>query len=212
MTTRPKTKGTLFTFEGIDGSGKSTQAVLVSDFLRERGFNVLLLREPGSTPAAEKIRELVLDPALDVSPRTELLLYQAARADLVAQKIMPALQSGAIVLCDRFYDSTTAYQHYGRKLPLDLVLTLNQFASGGLKPKLTFLFELPLETALARRGSSSDRLESESHAFHERVRKGFLSIARAEPARVKQIDASVDKNEIFAEVRKFLKRSLMLSE
>ena len=200
----------LITFEGIDGSGKSVQAKKTFKFLRQKGISVILLREPGSTPVAEKLRTILLNKKLNIPDLTELLLYEAARAELTAAKIKPALQKGNVVLCDRFYDSTTAYQGYGRKLDIKMVKSLHKVATGNVAPDLTFVFDVDLKTAAKRRGKSPDRLESQSLAFHQRVRRGFKEIARSENRRVKLMDSSSPANEIFDEVRKILKRKLNL--
>lgn len=193
--------GKLITFEGVDGCGKSTQLALTAQLLREIGFEVVTLREPGSTKVAEQIRRLLLHTREDISDITELLLYEAARAELVTHEIKPHLAHGSIVLCDRFYDSTTAYQGYGRKLDLAMVRKLHTVAVGGLRPDLTLVFDVPLKTAYARRGKKLDRLESQSRAFFERVRKGYLAIVRKEPRRVKLVDASGSIDATFDRVR-----------
>ncbi len=192
------------TFEGIDGCGKTTQAMMTYQYLRSRGFKVKLLREPGSTDTAERIREVLLDKAAQVTPVTELLLYEAARAELIHREIKPLLASGHIVLCDRFYDSTTAYQGFGRKLDIRMVKSLNRVAVGDLKPDLTLLFDLDLKTARRRQSGRRDRLEAQSKAFFTRVRAGFLEIARKERRRVKVIDASLPIEDVFYNVKKLI--------
>lgn len=201
---RTKFKGRLITFEGIDGCGKSTQLKLAARHLRRLGHDVCILREPGSTKVSERIRRILLDRSAEMSDLTELLLYEAARAEIVAAEIRPALKNGRIVLCDRFYDSTTAYQGYGRKLDLKMVRSLHQVAVGDVHPDLTFVFDVDLKTAFARRGRKLDRLEAQSLAFHRRVRIGFKQIARKEPRRVKLIDGRGDPAAIAAEVLKHL--------
>ncbi len=198
------------TFEGIDGCGKTTQALLVSQLLAKQRYKVKLLREPGSTAIAERIRSILLDNNSALSDTTELLLYEAARAELVAREILPALKAQQIVLCDRFYDSTTAYQGYGRKLDLRMVRSLHRVAVGRLKPDLTLLLDIDLKTAFSRLGKSPDRLESESRAFFKRVRQGFLNIARKERRRVKVIDATGSIDDIFDEVKRYLSRRVDL--
>lgn len=197
-------KGLFVTFEGIDGCGKTTQLNLASRFLTDRGHLVRTFREPGSTPVAEKIRALLLDNALSMTDATELLLYEAARADITANEIAPALDQGASVLCDRFYDSTTAYQGYGRQLDVDMVKSLHRLAVGEIIPDLTLVFDLDLETAAERTGPAKDRLESQSVDFHQRVRRGFLEIAQAEPSRVKVIDAARPIEAVFEDVKMYL--------
>jgi dTMP kinase len=199
-----KKKGLLITFEGIDGSGKSLQARKALRFLNSRGFNVILVREPGTTPVAERLRRILLDKKLSVPDITELLLYEAARSELVLKQIKPALQKGTIVLSDRFYDSTTAYQGYGRQLNVGMVRALHKVATGGMQPNLTLVFDVDLKTAMERRGKNPDRLESQAAAFHNRVRRGFLEIARKERKRVKVIDASQSAVKVSEEVKSIL--------
>jgi len=203
-----KEKSLFVTFEGIDGCGKSTQALLAYQYLLSLKYNVKLLREPGSTAVAEKIRDVLLNRKLRMTDVTEVLLYEAARAEITAREIAPALTKGTIVLCDRFYDSTTAYQGYGRRLDIRMVKGLHKVAVGEVVPDLTFLFDVDLKTAFSRRGSNPDRLESESRAFHNRVRLGFLEIARKERRRIKVIDATRPVEEIFQNVKKSLLKKL----
>jgi dTMP kinase len=187
--------GVFITFEGCEGCGKSTQMPLLANHLRGLGFDVITLREPGGVSAGDvgdRIRSVLLDPALgDMDPLAELLLYEAARAQLVSRHTRPALEAGAIVLCDRHADSSTAYQGYGREvIPLDTVVALNRIATGGLVPDLTFVLDVDVAEGLARATSGgADRIELEDLAFHERVRAGFLAIAAAEPERFVVIDA-----------------------
>ncbi len=200
---------TLFvTFEGIDGCGKTTQAILTYQYLTARGMRVKLLREPGATATAERIRELLLDGKLSIAPVTELLLYEAARSELTSQEIRPLLAAGHTVLCDRFYDSTTAYQGFGRKLDIRMVRSLNRLAVGDLKPDLTFLLDLDLRTARSRRGKRPDRLELQPKAFFTRVRSGFLEIARKERRRIKVVDAGRSVDEVFQSIRTILDRRI----
>lgn len=197
-------RGKLITFEGIDGCGKTTQLALTSQLLREVGFPVITLREPGSTQISEKIRSILLHTRENLSDATELLLYEAARAELTKHEILPHLSDGAIVLCDRFYDSTTAYQGYGRKLDLAMVRRLHKVAVGNLKPDLTLVFDVTLKTAYKRRGKELDRLESQSRAFFGRVRQGYREIARLEPRRVKVVSAEGSIDHTFDAVRKLV--------
>jgi dTMP kinase len=184
--------GTFITFEGVEGSGKSTQLGLLAKRLELAGATVRSLREPGGTAVGEAIRRILLDPQhIGLDARAELLLYEASRAQLVADIIEPALDWGEIVLCDRFFDSTTAYQGYARGLPLEEIARLNAFATSGLEPDLTIVLDVDPAAVLARAvaaSGSADRLELEDIAFHERVRDGFLAIARAEPERVVVVD------------------------
>ena len=190
------------TFEGIEGSGKTTQIQLLSDYFEDRGIDHLLTREPGGTPIGDQIRRLVLDPRNSaMTPVCELLLYAAARAQHVDQVIRPALDAGRLVLCDRFKDATFAYQGYGRAIPLDLIDALHDLKTLSLRPDLTLLFDIDAGLALKRarereHGGSQDqtRFEQEDLAFHERVRSGYLEMSRQEPARFAVLDArgSVD--------------------
>ncbi len=185
-------KGVFITFEGIEGCGKSTQAHLLSRHLKAEGHDVVVTREPGGTPIAEAIRQILLDPAnAAMSALTELLLYEAARAQHVHELIRPAIEAGSIVVCDRFYDSTTAYQGAGRRLPEIDFAGLHDMATGGLSPDLTLFLDLPVEEGLKRAANAAvpDRIERESIKFHERVRQGFLELAAQHPERVKTLDA-----------------------
>ena len=195
--------GLFITFEGIDFSGKTTQAELLCERLRQRGLRVLLLRDPGGTRISERIRDLLLDVELtEMHPVTELLLYEAARAQMVAEKIIPALERGEVVVCDRFYDSTTAYQGFGRRIPLQKVRKANELGSLDLAPDLTFYLDLPVDEALERRKGLKvevDRLEREDRDFAERVRAGYLELARSEK-RVVVIDGGGSAAEIAADI------------
>lgn len=196
-------KGAFITLEGVEGSGKTTQMALLHDRLEADGHRVLLTREPGGTPIAEAIRGILLDPAnIALSPVAELLLYEAARAQHVAERIRPALEEGRIVICDRFADSTTAYQGAGRVLPRDAVRELHRLATGALWPDLTIVLDLPVEEGLKRAGAAHtrDRIEREPVEFHERVRREFLRIAESEPRRVKVIDAAQSLEAVAAAI------------
>jgi len=185
--------GLFITFEGCDGSGKSTQIALLAERLGALGLDVRLFREPGGPVpggVGERIRDVLLDPALDdMDPLTELLLYEAARAELVAHHYRPALAAGAVVLGDRYMDSTTAYQGYGRGvLPIDDIVALNRLATGGLVPDLTVLLDVDAADGLTQATREcADRLERAGAAFHERVRNGYLAIGVADPGRVKVV-------------------------
>jgi len=184
--------GLFVTFEGIDGCGKTTQVTALRDSLEAKGAKVIVIREPGATFIGEKIRSILLDNANSgMSSETEVLLYEAARAQIVSEVIRPALLAGKVVICDRFYDSSVAYQGYARGLPLESIDSLNQFATGGLEPDLTFLLDLPAEAALERmnvREGSHDRLEIEGLGFMEKVRAGYLELA-GKHARIIKLDA-----------------------
>ncbi|MHB8962528.1 MAG: dTMP kinase [Saccharofermentanales bacterium] len=192
-------KGLFITFEGIDGCGKSTQIELFRRRIEEAGFDHILIREPGGTPIGENIRGILLDKEnTGMKPETELLLFEAARAQNVRDVIMPALSEGKIVLCDRFADSSLAYQGYGRQLGADVVKTLNDYATGGISPDLTFFMDITPDDArnrLSVRKRETDRLDQENLEFMHRAREGYLAIARSDPGRVKVIDA---QNEKFA--------------
>ena len=193
-------RGVFITLEGADGCGKSTQAVLVAEALAASGREVVRLREPGGTPISEKVRALLLDPAnAEMVPECELLLYEASRAQLTRQVIEPAVARGAVVLCDRYYDSTYAYQAGGRELPDDLVNAANALGSCGAVPDRTLIFDLEPAVAFARAtAGGADRLEAEGLAFQERVRAAYLRLAASEPDRVRVVDASGEKDEVFA--------------
>lgn len=183
----PRT-GLLITFEGIDGSGKSTQATLLGARLAQTGRTVVSLRDPGATEVAERIRAILLDRRLTgLSPWAELLLYEAARAQMSEEMIQPALAEGKLVVCDRYYDSTTAYQGYGRRLDLEQVRQANRIGSCGVVPDATFLIDVELAEVgrrLAARSGDADRMEAASAEFHERVRQGYLQLAAQEPERI----------------------------
>ena len=188
-----KSKGVLITFEGIDFAGKTTQIELLIGALEEYGQQVILVREPGGTLISERIRQILLDPASrDMCPEAELLLYSASRAQLVREKVLPALEKGQVVVCDRFYDSSTAYQGYGRELDLDFIAMLNRFASLGLVPDVTFFLDLEPEVVAVRqkkRGKGGDRLESSSQEFFIRVRNGYYQIADDRTRHFVKLDA-----------------------
>lgn len=193
------------TFEGIDGCGKSTQLILLKETLEQKGFKVITLREPGGTQLSEQIREILLSNKSQINDIAELLLFQAARANLVENVIKPALENDIFVLCDRFYDSTTAYQGYGRMIDLDIVKTCNIIAVNGLKPDLTFYLKLPLEIAKERSNKRDlDRIENAGDSFYKRVLLGYELIAAEEPERIKIIcsNGTIEntKNEILKNI------------
>lgn len=191
-------RGVFITLEGVDGSGKTTQAGLLVEYLEDLGTPVVSVREPGGTEISEKVRRLLLDPANgDMCPECELLLYEASRAQLVRQVVEPALAAGKVVICDRFYDSTYAYQASGRGLPEQLVRMCNELGSCGVVPDRTIVFDMEPEVALARaRRGGADRLEGEGLRFQEHVREGYLEIAHAEPERVRPISAMGSVDEV----------------
>ena len=195
-------RGIFITFEGGEGCGKSTQQRLLARRLEAAGLTVRSLREPGGTIVGEAVRSVLLDPehsGLDAT--AEVLLYEAARAQLVAEVIEPALEAGEIVLCDRYFDSSTAYQGHARGLPLDQIESLNRIATGGLLPDRTLLLDIDAVLGIQRATSNgADRLEAEDIAFHERVRAGFLQIAAENPDRVRVIDASGEVEDVAVRV------------
>lgn len=196
-------RGLFITVEGIDGCGKSTQATLIAAALEAAGHDVLRLREPGGVKISEQIRAILLDPAnAEMGDVCELLLYEAARAQLVHQVIRPALAAGKTVVCDRFYDSTTAYQAFADGLDRNMVSQANELAVDGCRPDLTLVFDLPVEDALRRRSGreAEDRLELKGLEFQARVAAGFRAVAADEPDRVKLIDAGGSIAEVFSSV------------
>jgi dTMP kinase len=192
------------TFEGVDGSGKSTQARLLAEALRDEGREVVATREPGGTELGERVRELVLH-GNGVSPWAEATLFAAARAQLVEEVIRPALARGADVVCDRYLDSSLAYQGIGRGLGVDRVLELNLVATGGLLPDRTFLLELPAAEAARRRGADTDRLEAEGQEFAARVGIAYRELAGAFPRRIVAVDATLSPEEQARIVREELR-------
>lgn len=209
-------RGLFITVEGIDGCGKSTQARLIAAALEAAGHDVLRLREPGGVKISEQIRAILLDPAnAEMGDVCELLLYEAARAQLVHQVIRPALAAGKTVVCDRFYDSTTAYQAFADGLDRNMVSQANELAVDGCRPDLTLVFDLPVEDALRRRSGreAEDRLELKGLEFQERVAAGFRAVAADEPDRVKLIDAGESIAEVFSGVAAELRSAgLSMSE
>lgn len=204
-------RGLFITFEGIEGCGKSTQAARLAQGLREAGYRVVETREPGGTPLAERTRALLLGASAEpVAPECEAFLILAGRSQHVTQVIRPALDAGAVVLCDRFADSTLAYQGYARGLNLRTLQTLNRFATGGMIPDLTLLLDLPVAIGLERRRREKDqnRLDREATVFHQRVRKGFLALAARQPRRIKVIDASRAPDSVAREVASIVTRHL----
>ena len=198
-------KGWFITIEGPEGAGKSSCAEVLVKFFTSRQLPVICTREPGGTPLAEKLREVVKnkpDANETIHPETELLLMEAARAQHVREKIVPALAKGISVICDRFTDSTSAYQGGGRKMDMDNISALNDFASGSCRPDLTILLDLPVETGFARvakrasADAANDRFEAEALDFHRNVRNKFLEIARLAPERVKIVDATASREEV----------------
>ena len=202
------------TFEGTEGSGKTTQINHLANKLSEAGYSVQNTREPGGSNVGNQIREILLDPVNErLSATSELLLYAASRAQHVREVIVPALKNGKIVISDRFSDATVAYQGYGRNLDLVLINHLNQIATDGLAPDLTFLLNMPVEIGLQRASISRgklDRIERENLEFHERVQNGYLAIAKEDTNRIKIIDATQPIDVIFNEIWSILKVKIPL--
>lgn len=197
-------RGKFITFEGIDGSGKSTQLRLLADDLRFRGYNVLTTQQPGGTPLGRRLREAFLETDENVSPMAELLLFAADRAQHVEFLIKPALADGKIVISDRYADATTAYQGAGRGFDATTIKQVIKLATGGLKPDLTLFFDLPVSVGLQRTtkrdesGELKNRMDKENIEFYERVRKAYLEIIAKEPKRFRVIDATVSREEVHA--------------
>lgn len=194
------TKGLFITFEGGDGCGKTTQINLLDKYLQDKGFKTLVTREPGAKGLGVKLREILLNYDGEVSPTCESFLFLADRAQHVDCIIKPALEDGVIVLCDRHTDSTVAYQGYGRGLDLEQIHKLNNIATSGLKPDLTVVLDVDVETSMQRVGKEKDRMESAGVEFFERVRNGFLEIAKQEPERVKVINSSESIENIHKQI------------
>ncbi|MBM3120594.1 MAG: dTMP kinase [Chloroflexi bacterium] len=199
------------TLEGPDGGGKSTQARLLVEHLTARGLPALLTREPGGTPIGDQIRRTLMDLGnTGMHPRSEILLFSASRAQIVHQVIRPRLEAGGVVVCDRFYDSTLAYQGYGHGLDLAALRAITDFATGGLRPDLTFLIDLPAEDGLRRRrrGGQWNRLDAYDLAFHQRVRQGYFDLAAAEPDRWVTVDATRPVEAVQSEIRRVVEARL----
>jgi len=203
--------GIFITFEGTDGSGKTTQIKLVEKHIIEKGYEVVLSREPGGTKVSELIRDLILDPSnTEIVPLTELILYAASRAQHVAQIIKPAVEAGKIVICDRFVDSSYAYQGCGRGVDLKIVADVNRVAIDGMSPDITFFLDIDPEIAIKRRINSTgaDRIEQEKMDFHRRVYDGYKKMALLFPDRIKTIDANKSIEEISSQINEYLKELL----
>ncbi|HEY3293945.1 MAG TPA: dTMP kinase [bacterium] len=204
------------TFEGIDGSGKSTQIARTENYLKARGFDVLVAREPGGTRLGEAIRAILLDPRWsEMTARAEFFLYSASRAQLVEQTVRPHLaKERAVMILDRYDDSSSAYQGGGRELGLDAIEAINRFATGGLAPDMTFVLDLDWPTSCARRakaGMENDRLEQNAHDFFERTRAAYHDLAARHPGRMVLIDATQSEDAVFAEIKQALEEKLPLS-
>ena len=204
-------KGKLITFEGAEGSGKSTQIQLALDYLKEHHFSVVFVREPGGVKISEDIRRILLDVEnKDMNDQCETLLYMASRAQLVGEVIKPALAKGKIVLCDRYLDSTTAYQGYGRGVDVKWIKLLGLFATHKINPDLTILFDIDAKLGLSRINREKDRIEKRDLNYHNRVRRGYLKIAQTEKKRIKVIKVDRSREEIHQAVRVYLNKLLKI--
>ena len=197
--------GKFITLEGSEGSGKSTQSALIYEYLKGRGKDVIQLREPGGVKISEAIRNLLLDVKNEaMSNECETLLYMAARAQVVKETIAPALKAGKIIICDRFLDSTLVYQGFGHGMDVGFIKELGLFATGGIKPDLTLLFDIDTKEGLSRTNAQKDRIELRSIEYHECVRRGYLELAVKEPQRIKVIKVDAPKEEIFKRVQEYI--------
>ena len=211
-----KNKPLFITIEGGEGSGKTTHSILLKEYLEKKGFKVLRTREPGGTVLAESIRNILLNPGSNLTPLSELLLYEAARAQHINEIVLPALKKGKLVICDRFTDATVAYQGYGRKLSLSLINKLNAAASLGLEPILTIYLDIEPGLGLNKAknldkesyGKSGDRIERESLQFHKDVRKGYLFQAKKDQKRIKIIKTNPDVGKTWILIKKAVDRQL----
>jgi len=204
-------KGLFITFEGLDGCGKSTQMELLAEALAARGYVITMTREPGGTPLGEAIRDMLLDPRHHgMSARAEALLYAAARAHLVEQVIRPVLEDGQIVLCDRYIDSSLAYQGYGRGLGTDYILLVNDWGTDGLYPDLTLFLDLDDAVRSTRLAAVPDRLEAEDEGFHQRVARGYRELLMLHRHRIRRVDATGGESEVQERVRAIIEQELEL--
>jgi len=196
------------TFEGIDYSGKSTQARLLHEYLLKKKLKTILLREPGGTKISEKVREILLDKEhLEMTPLTEFLLFSASRSQLVHQVIKPHLENGYVVICDRYYDSSTAYQGYGGEIDMRKIFSMNDFATGGLKPDLTFLIDISPSEAFKRAGNrygQKDRMETKTLRFYNRVHKGFIELANRNKKRFVILNGTLSIEQIHSRIIKIM--------
>ena len=201
------------TFEGVEGSGKTTQIQRLKKYFNQKGIPCKVTREPGGCPIGEEVRKILLNPDhREMVPTSELLLYEAARAQHVKEVIKPFLKKGGVVLCDRFSDATLAYQGYGRRIDLKWIERLNHLSSQGIRPDVTFLLDCPSDVGLKRalqrnrtlKQEREERFEREEIQFHQRVRKGYLAIAKKEPHRVRVIDTREGEDKVFERIRKIV--------
>lgn len=199
-----KKQGIFITFEGADGSGKSTQVSKIAEYLKSKNCNFIVTRDPGGTKLGAHLRNILLNYEDRIAPFCELFLYLADRAQHVDEKIIPSLNSGETVLCDRYIDSTLAYQGYARGLNIDEIINLNNLVTHSLLPDLTLLFDVDTEIAMQRIGGQKDRLESEAAHFHEKVRAGYLDLAKKHPERIKVLNANESIEEVYNEAIKII--------
>lgn len=197
-------KGKFITFEGSEGCGKSTQSKMLFDYLKSKKKKVIYLREPGGVKVSELIRDILLNPKNRISPEAETLLYMAARAQVVEEIIKPALIAGKIVVCDRFMDSTIAYQGYGLGVDIKLIKCIGNFATQAIAPDLTIFLDLPVKSGLKHRFNCKDRIEQRCVSYHEKVRRGYFKIAKTEPERVKIVKVREDKFKTQGKVREIV--------
>jgi len=197
-------KGKFITFEGSEGCGKSTQSEMLFCYLKSKGLKAIYLREPGGVKLSEKIRDILLDPKNKISPEAETLLYMAARAQVVEEVIKPALKSGRTVVCDRFLDSTIAYQGFGLGVDIKLIKSIGNFTTQGISPDLTIFLDLPVKSGLKHRYNCKDRIECRSVNYHLRVRNGYLKLACQEPRRIKIVKVQKDKFKTQGLIRKIV--------
>lgn len=206
---RAPRRGLFITFEGPEGSGKTTHSRLLCSFLKKIGWDILHTREPGGTAIGEEIRKVLLDPKnKDMDVKSELFLYMAARAQILKEKIFPSLKRGKVVVCDRFMDATLAYQCYGGALDIKSVSAIGNFVTGGITPDITFLLDIDPKKGFLRSGKVKDRMERKPLLFHRKVRRGYLAIAEKEPARVKVISSGGNVAETQEKIRRELLKSV----
>ncbi|WP_427337703.1 dTMP kinase [Caloranaerobacter sp. DY30410] len=208
-------RGIFITIEGPDGSGKSTQIRLLEEYLKDKGYNVVVTREPGGTRISEDIRKVILDTSnTNMSPHTEALLYAASRAQHVYETILPALRKGKIVICDRFVDSSLVYQGFARGLGIEKIKEINDFATEGLEPDITLFFDIDVDVALKRIGNRTtrDRLDKENVEFHRKVYEGYMKIREMYSHRIEVINAACDIENTFKQVKNVIDRLLELNE
>ncbi|MCX5694107.1 MAG: dTMP kinase [Candidatus Omnitrophica bacterium] len=197
-------KSKFITFEGSEGCGKSTQSEMLFTYLKSKGHNVIYLREPGGVKLSEDIRLMLLDPKNRICAQAETLLYMTARAQVVEEIIKPALEDGKTVVCDRFLDSTVAYQGFGLGVDIKLIKIMGDFATQGIQPDLTIFLDLPIEKGLECRNNCPDRIEQRSLSYHEKVRQGYLMLAKEEPCRIKVVEVLADKLDTQNKIREIV--------